>query len=158
MISSSDIESNGIAWGSVDNFAGKLKDRVPIVINTDLSSGGGVHWLCLYPVEKKVIVFDSLGKSNFRPNDAIMVKQIQSRGYTTTVWNGSSQFKDDSLCGWHAIYCAKLLKQHRPKTIDQACDVVEQTIGKTADEADVQRLAKSFGMGNGGLDPIFDKL
>lgn len=158
LISSVDIERNGVPYASVDQIAPKLKLYQPLIVNTDLSSGPGQHWIVAYCVPKTAVIFDSLGAHNFRPNDVVMWKQLKSKGYETTFWRGQSQYDDSVQCGWFSLYTAKILQKHKPKTVDQAVDVVEHYLGKEADDGDIKKIIKAFGMaGKNRIDKDFDK-
>ena len=58
----------------VDNI--KLSYKEPLIMNTDISSGPGIHWIVLYPVDKVCYIFYPLGENNFRPYDKIMIEKL----------------------------------------------------------------------------------
>jgi len=50
---------------SADNSPSRLKVNEFFIINTDISTGFGIHWLCVLKVStKKLEIFNSLGSSN----------------------------------------------------------------------------------------------
>lgn len=147
MINSNDIVRNGIQWGSVDNFVGKLKDRIPMVVNTDVSNGSGIHWICVILVDGTVYIIDSLGPSNFRPYDNLMLTNLAQAGYDYAFYDGRFQWDNDSLCGWFAIYVAKVLKDSPDRlTPKLVFDIVYDAFGRDPDDGDIQKLIESFGL------------
>ena len=62
----------------VDNI--KLTFKDPLIVNTDISSGPGIHWIVLYPVKEICYIIDPLGENNFRPYDKIMIDKINEFG------------------------------------------------------------------------------
>ena len=59
LINSEDIKRNNLKWSMVDNI--KLSYKEPLIMNTDISSGQGIHWI--------VFTFgqQNLPQNNFRP-------------------------------------------------------------------------------------------
>ena len=78
LINSEDIKKNNLKWSMVDNI--KLSYKEPLIMNTDISSGPGIHWIVLYPVDKVCYIFDPLGENNFRPYDKIMIEKLNDYG------------------------------------------------------------------------------
>lgn len=145
MINSEDIKKNGIAVGSADKF--KLHDREPIIINTDLSGGPGIHWIVLVPIDEHVYIIDSLGPDNYRPNDATMLSKLNQMGYDYSVYDGTYQYANDSLCGFFAIYVANLVKNFgNDITPRQLFELVYDAFQDTPDDGDIQKLIESFGI------------
>ena len=62
----------------VDNI--KLYHKEPLIVNTDLSSGPGIHWIVLYPVDNICYIFDPLGENNYRLYDNIKINKIREYG------------------------------------------------------------------------------
>lgn len=147
MINSDDIIRNGFDWGSVDNFAGKLKDREPIIVNTDISSGQGIHFFTVIPIDDVLFIIDSLGTNNYRPYDDIMFREIEQTGLRPVFFNGRMQFDNDSLCGWFSLFNAYLLKNYQGHlTLAIANKLIENAFGHTADDGDIHKLIDMFGL------------
>ena len=89
----------------VDNI--KLSYKEPLIMNTDISSGPGIHWIVLYPVDKVCYIFDPLGENNFRPYDKIMIEKINEYDLKIKFYPGRIQFKNSNLCGYFSIMIAK---------------------------------------------------
>lgn len=142
LISSKDIENNNIQWGSVDNF--KLIKNKAIIINTDLSKNQGIHWivLCLLD-DDDIYIIDSLGKHNKRTFDNIMYKRLYS--HKIHFFPYSHQYKDNSLCGWHAITTAKYINKNRILTQELCYNVVKKLWGNSADDDDIKLIIEKFG-------------
>lgn len=153
LISGHDIKANGLQYASIDTIQSKLRLHHPLIVNTDLSSGGGIHWFVLYPTANKVVVIDSLGQYNERPYDNVMLEQIGRHVF----YPGRYQYDNSNQCGWFAIYVAKLLETHQPTTVREVFKLVKQAFGRTADDGDLRKLIKAFGKGSGNrIDKIFD--
>lgn len=132
----------------VDTFGKYLKnDREAFIMNTDTSQGSGIHWIVLMPIDNEVFIVDSLSPSNPRPNDRLMFGTIAKYGMHPIFYDGEFQYMDDSMCGWYAIYVATKLNSYRLRmTVPLAEKLVYKEFGRTADEADVQKLIKAFGL------------
>ena len=50
LINSNDINKNNLKWSMVDNI--KLSYKEPLIMNTDISNGQGIHWIVLHLVNK----------------------------------------------------------------------------------------------------------
>jgi len=153
MINSDDCEKNMITWSMVDNLHNVMYDREPVCLNTDLSSGAGIHWICVYPRDNIIYIIDPLGPKNYRPYDSIMYNQMY--GHKVKFYPGKFQYDDSVLCGFFTIYVCKML-QHNPE-----CNVfeeVEKVFGDSADDEDIQKLINAFGMyKQGKIDKLFDE-
>lgn len=91
-----------------DEIADKLEDGVPLVVNTDLSGGPGIHWITLFRMGPKTLIFDPLGPGNKRNNDAVIREQIQRTGSTGELVALRVQAKKSTHCGFFALAAAKL--------------------------------------------------
>ena len=125
----------------VDNI--KLYHKVPLIVNTDLSSGPGIHWIVLYPVDNICYIFDPLGENNFRPYDNIMINKIREYGLKFKFYPGRFQFKNSNLCGYFSIMIAKYLKKYEPET---PFNIINDLFGLTPDNNDIKALINHFGV------------
>jgi len=148
-IVSSDIERNGLPWAMVDEF--DLRSGHPVVVNTDRKGGPGVHWIVLTPLESGVHLYDPLGPRNERVDsqgravDGIVARRAGDRVY---IYPHTSQLSRSTLCGWFAIYVARLittLVSRHPKVTPRDLDsLIESQFGLRADAKDVDVLRRAF--------------
>ena len=141
LISSEDIKRNNLKWSMVDNI--KLSYKEPLIMNTDISSGPGIHWIVLYPVDKVCYIFDPLGENNFRPYDKIMIDKINEYELKIKFYPGRIQFKNSNLCGYFSIMIAKYLKKYEP---DEPFKLINELFGLKPDNNDIKQLIKYFGV------------
>ena len=141
LINSEDIKRNNLKWSMVDNI--KLSYKEPLIMNTDISSGPGIHWIVLYPVDKVCYIFDPLGENNFRPYDKIMIDKINDYDLKIKFYPGRIQFKNSNLCGYFSIMIAKYLKKYEP---DQPFKLINELFGLKPDNNDIKQLIKHFGV------------
>lgn len=132
----------------VDTFGELLNnDRMAFILNTDISTGNGIHWITLMPIDNKVFIVDSLSKNNNRPYDYIMFDTINDYNMEPYFYNGEFQYDNDSLCGWFAIYISNMLNNYKHKiTLAIANKLVFNEFGKTPDDEDIYKLIKAFGI------------
>jgi hypothetical protein len=142
------IERNGIHVYPVDSFSEGL-NKCPnvFIINSDISSGNGIHYYVVYVYEiNKVYIIDSLGKQQHsgRPYDDIMMQSLN--GFDVRWFPYKFQMNKSVHCGWFSIFTAKLVERLNYPPVN----VVEQRLiklfGKTADNADEQVLVNAFGV------------
>lgn len=138
-------------FANVDNYDQKLQDSQPLIINTDLSNGEGIHWIVLYPKDGTLYVIDPLGPKNYRPYDNVFSQVASQSGLTIKYFPGRFQFNNSQECGWFAIYVAKLLQ----KTNGDPFNIVKSTFGRTADRGDQTVLKNAFGTNGGQLKKLF---
>lgn len=141
LINSEDIKRNNLKWSMVDNI--KLTYKEPLIMNTDISSGPGIHWIVLYPVDKVCYIFDPLGENNFRPYDKIMIEKLNSYDLKIKFYPGRIQFKNSNLCGYFSIMIAKYLKKYEP---DEPFKIINELFGLKPDNNDIKQLIKHFGV------------
>jgi len=148
MISSEDIERNGLTWAMSDNF--RLK-RDPVVVNTDITYGAGVHWIVIAPLSDCVYIYDPLGPSNKRatgsglPSDGYIINRLHKQGHQIIKWYPyTSQLKSSSLCGWFSIFVAKILNALGSPSAAEATAAIHSQFGKRADASDERLLRKVF--------------
>lgn len=148
LISDEDIQKNGLDVAMVDNF--ELKDKKPIIINTDVSTGQGIHWITLMPFfnDGVCMVIDSLGPNNFRRYDQIMYDRIASYGLKSLFYEGSFQYLDSSQCGFFAIMVAQKLKQMKNPSIEKVVSLLDRLFGKnrSPDDNDLSQILAYFGV------------
>ena len=125
----------------VDNI--KLTFKDPLIVNTDISSGPGIHWIVLYPVKEICYIIDPLGENNFRPYDNILIDRINDYGLKIKFYPGRSQFKNSNLCGYFSIMIAKYLKKYEP---DNPIHLINELFGLKADNNDIKQLINHFGI------------
>jgi hypothetical protein len=154
------IKKNGVDVYAVDTFSDAMKEGNSFVINTDMSTGSGIHYIVLYCHNNECYIIDPLGKSNYRMYDDVMFDIVRNNSYDTKFYPYKFQMTDSSKCGYFAISVVKLIKRLRRKYKDVSFDVVKDEIvkkfGKTADPNDEEELKKEFGMNKGWLDRYFD--
>ena len=154
LISSSDIETNDVKWASVDNFSDLLNQKDAFIINTDLDSGGGIHWITLFVRDGICYIVDSLGPDNKRPNDKIMFKIIKDSDLKYQLYPHSFQYGDSSFCGWFAIYTCVLINRNKNADV---FELIHDVFGDDADDSDIEVLINAFGMnGKNTLDKKYD--
>ena len=141
LINSEDIKKNNLKWSMVDNI--KLSYKEPLIMNTDISSGPGIHWIVLYPVDKVCYIFDPLGENNFRPYDKIMIDKINEYDLKIKFYPGRIQFKNSNLCGYFSIMIAKYSKKYEP---DEPFKIINELFGLKPDNNDIKQLIKHFGV------------
>ena len=141
MISSEDLERSKFKWYSVDRIP-KI-GATPFIINTDLQSGPGIHWIAARRYGKKLFIVDSLGPNNYRQNDDVMFSQIRAQGLTPTFYDGKFQQGakkklGNKACGWYAQVSATILELS--PTIKEANERLYTLFGRTAGDNDVDTL------------------
>lgn len=146
-VTSYDLEGNGFDWYNVDRIP-KIRDGEVIIINTDLSSGPGIHWVSGKRFGRDFFIVDSLGPSNFRVYDKIMLQKLKRQGLNVLFYNGKFQYGPktmpaNSACGWFAQTTATLLRQS--STIAEADKKIAKMFGRTADDGDIRKLIGIFG-------------
>lgn len=159
LISTSDITSNGLVCGMIDNFINKLKENRAIVVNTDINAGAGVHWVTMILHDGTVYIIDPLGEKNIsqRPYDDIMFKAIEDANYDVLMYPGKFQDPRSSLCGFFSIYTAKILNKLKDVNPETIYDTVDKAFGLSADRNDVDKLMEGFGLkSQNTLDTILD--
>lgn len=152
LMSNSDITRDGIQCDMVDNI--RFRPNTAIVVNTDVSSGSGIHYIVLIPIEHTVYIIDPLGSRNIsqRPYDSIMFKAIKDAGYDYTFYPGKFQFNDSHLCGYFSTLVAKRLNELHSKTPQTIWDTVEHMFGMTADTGDIRKLMEAYGTRGNSLN------
>jgi len=88
------------------------RDRVPknikqnhfAIVNTDVSSGSGLHWFCVFRYSSTILeVFDSLGIDDVKKN--VLQKSFQIRGIHEIEFNLTQfQSNDSDSCGKFVLY------------------------------------------------------
>ena len=88
---------------SFDKIPTQIKLHHFIICNTDISSGSGKHWFCVFRSNKKFLeCFDSLGVG---PEKQIFLKSVQFRGIRELNYNESPvQSVTSSACGEFCLF------------------------------------------------------
>lgn len=152
LISSDDIENNNLNWCMVDQIAKELKPYNIFILNTDVSTGDGIHWVACIALSDSVYVIDPLGPQNKRKYDDMMLKICKDNGYDVNFYPYKFQLKTSAQCGYFAIYvCKKVLEPLLNKygediTIEKINKKIVSIFGKTADTNDLMVLIKAFGL------------
>jgi hypothetical protein len=94
---------------SIDNFPVQCAKSYPCfyLVNTDISSGGGEHWLILfYTTPQHLEIFDSLGQTPYAYKKR-MLKYIEKSGPETVLYsNKRLQSLRSNVCGAHCLFFA----------------------------------------------------
>ncbi len=93
---------------SIDNIPNyNINSPCFYVINTDISSGPGKHWLLLFFLTngKNVEIFDSLGKSPYAYHKSFK-KFLNSKIGWNITYNNKSLQGDSNVCGAHVLFYA----------------------------------------------------
>ena len=143
----------------VDDFQEALKVNKPLIINTDISGGPGVHWIVAVLRPKGgLYIYDPLGPANDRVDsmgehvDQYLRKQSKGAEHKLHLYPHPSQIRTTGHCGWFSIYVAKLLKRYLDVFPDISNEQVDQLIvkrfGRTADWGDVRKLIEALDLPN----------
>jgi hypothetical protein len=144
-MSNNDIVKNRFNVGMVDNFEKYLINNKPFVVNTDVSSGFGIHYIVLCKLDNNCYICDSLGKNNYRPYDNIMLKTIKNNGLNCIWYPFKFQVKTSVKCGWWSIFVCKLIQNLQNKSPQNITENIKKFVGKTAEISDENVLIKFFG-------------
>lgn len=124
----------------IDNYEDKLKQYKPLIVNTDDSNGGGIHWVLFYPLFEKVFIFDPLGKQS----KSIAGQWQGNPPSNSHFYRGKIQNNSSVLCGYYVLHIAKLFKKKQPTTIKECARIIEDEFGLTADYGDVAKMKKKY--------------
>lgn len=157
MINSDDIERNGFPW-AMSNEVPTLLPEHPLILNTD-QDGDGLHWIMIMTHDTKGgrigYIYDSLGPDNARVTskgkrvDRDIVDALRENGAETIhIYPNESQVDTDTLCGWHALYAAGLIKEYlkkHPRAPATSFDkVIKSQYGSEASKKGIMTLQKAF--------------
>ena len=158
MINSADIERNGYVWAMADTL--DLPEvGEPAIVNTDIKGGQGVHWLCIARTRgDKCFIYDPLGASNVRgastgeKTDTALWRSLIESGIDPNgveIYRHKSQKSGNSLCGWHSLYVASIIKKNlarHPNASPQDLGaLVAHKLDKRASEHNIEVLHRAFG-------------
>lgn len=88
---------------SSDQLPKSLKNLQFIIVNTDVSSGPGIHWYCVVRLKNLVEVFDSLGVSSDSQKEYI-TSHFNFKGVTHITFNSTQlQPLTSSYCGEYVL-------------------------------------------------------
>jgi hypothetical protein len=89
---------------SIDNLPSKInKDKYAVVINSDVESGKGLHWVCVYCTPTKLIYFDSLGPTLLASPHFAKFLLKHSENKTIIYSNQALQHVLATTCGFYVI-------------------------------------------------------
>jgi uncharacterized protein YneF (UPF0154 family) len=136
----------GFKWYSANTIPKDLKVGQPIIVNTDLKSGFGVHWITMIKLDpKNKYVYDPLGKNNPRISGQGQLVDSLLLDKSTHLYPYESEMRSSKDCGYFAIFVARLMKKafaRNPSvTSDQIDALIQKKFGKTADKGDVKHLS-----------------
>ena len=154
MISSRDIEANGFEW-SYANTIPSLRIGKPIIVNTDLDGGPGIHWITLVKLANGVTyIYDPLGARNQRvSSDGTRTTDTITKGKRVVFYPYASQRASTTRCGWFALYVANLIRKFmranpvsamRKLSAIDITNMIKERFGKSADKKDEEVLASGF--------------
>ncbi|MBM3939130.1 MAG: hypothetical protein FJ333_10840 [Sphingomonadales bacterium] len=88
---------------SADTIPAKLKHKESLIINTDLSTGPGIHWYCVVRIHDVLECFDSLSVS---PEKKIFLEShFNFKGLKFIAYNSTQlQPLESSLCGQYCLF------------------------------------------------------
>jgi len=89
---------------SADKIPKKIQVNHFCVVNTDVSTGNGIHWYIVVRYSKKILeVFDSLGIDENKKE--FLQQNFQLKGIREIVYNTTRfQRNDSDTCGKFALY------------------------------------------------------
>lgn len=104
-----DFKEHGTLYNyDFDSHIKEGKRQFGVVINTDVSSGSGIHWFCLFfffnsPDEINIEFFNSSGRGPV--NEVQELIDMLSKKYKAKVFiNRTSHQKKDSECGVYSLF------------------------------------------------------
>lgn len=83
-----------------------------VIINTDVSSGDGIHWICMMTTNKVCYIFDSYGRltQNILKH---VVKELKKKKIKIIEFDRDVNQSDDSvICGHKCISMFVIIKKH----------------------------------------------
>ena len=137
-------------WCSVDTIDKCLGDDTPFILNSDISSGKGYHWLCCYEYSPNhLFIIDPLGPKNYRPYNNIMMKILKENNYDVIYYPFKFQQQLSNLCGEWSIWVAKIIEELKNEYEEVTPRLITKKlvslVGRTADKKDVLQLIDAFG-------------
>jgi hypothetical protein len=109
-------------------------DCFGVVLNTDVSSGRGIHWFCLYGVIKKgePITIEYFNSSGYPPKPSVTYwmeatsMKLQKKSIPCEIINATRgrqvQFSRTECGVWSLVYILSRLKDYSPSWITKASD------------------------------------
>lgn len=144
--------NNGLDWSMMDKF---IPTATPQVVNTDISTGPGDHWIVAFINKGEGYVYDPLGPDNHRvttdfiDSDPFLISAFRAKGiHNIHIYPYASQLKTSALCGWFSIFVATLLRDYLedyPDTSNEELDTaIALEFGESADKRDEKILEYAF--------------
>lgn len=88
---------------SADTIPKKLKHKECLIINTDLSTGPGIHWYCVVRIHDVLECFDSLSVSSEKKT--FIQSNFNYKGVKYIIYNSTQlQPLESSLCGQYCLF------------------------------------------------------
>lgn len=75
-----------------------------------------------------------------------MFDTIKKNGFKIDFYNGDFQYKDNSLCGWFAMFCCNVINKYNNLSISNAKKLIYSYFGNDADDNDIEVLINAFGL------------
>jgi len=128
---------------SADNLPKKIKTNCFCIINTDISTGAGIHWYVIFRYSYRTLeLFDSLGVDESKKD---FIKQNLKISGVKEVEYNSTQFQknDTDTCGHFVIYFIV----NRLYNLDHSFhDLLEEIFNKNLDinEEEVKNFYKDI--------------
>lgn len=135
------INKNFVGVYSADKMPKSLKINHFFILNTDISSNPGKHWLSVIRTEKKLVeIFDSLGtKIDFINNF------FHFRSATKIIYNESIfQESDSSTCGLFCVYFIINRLYNLDLHFDELLSEIFDVVNKSTNEMKVVEFCQDF--------------
>jgi hypothetical protein len=159
-VTAGEIVKAGFKWSYADQADRRLRSLAigePLIVNTDLTGGEGVHWVVLTRLSGgHIYLYDPLGPSNDRvASDGSAVDLPY-----THIYPYESQLSSTGHCGYFAVYVARIIRrlmraagnrddsqsrtsQHDRLTPLAITNAIKAEFGRSADWGDAKRVAAS---------------
>jgi hypothetical protein len=148
LINSSDIIKESFDWYYSDEI-NKISPGSIAIVNTDVSGGSGIHWLCVLRLSKsKFYIYDPLGRDNQRVN-SLGDEVLKTDRKDIYFYPFESQLTSRNDCGYFSLAVAKKLRdlssrdredrRLSPKIID---GLIFSLFGPDADRGDILTVKK----------------
>ena len=145
-VTASEIVKAGFKWSYADQADRRLRTLAigePLIVNTDLTGGEGVHWVVLTRLPAgHVYLYDPLGPTNDRVTSDGTPSDLP---YTHT-YPYESQLSSTGHCGYFAVYVARIIRRiarHTQLTPLAMTNAIKAEFGRSADWGDAKRVAAS---------------
>jgi hypothetical protein len=139
IISNDDIERKHLSWTTIEGIEKFLGTNQPFIINTSKRGEPGSHWITGYWLGTQLIIYDPLGASNKRLNNALLMR------HQPYLIQEKAQDDLSYFCGYFASAVARLWKK-TPKTKEALEKAVHDLFGndKTPTLEDELRVLQKY--------------